>query len=182
MRFKSLYKVCILGSPAAVVWEVPSVHRAFFFLILEHVVCSLISSLKKKYQKRQLETTSCLCSIATYVGASVSIWKPSVRALMFQRQEILLQRRKSHFFIDIPDHSRECLLLDLAPLTAAVDDPDSLLPPAIRLRERRVSATSRIICLMLWLCSTDLWKPVNCARQPGKLNVRLSGSARSDRC
>ena len=51
-----LYKVYILGSPAAVVWEVPRAHWD-----LEQMSLFINIFTEEKCQKRQLETTICLC-------------------------------------------------------------------------------------------------------------------------
>lgn len=180
MRFKSLYKVCILGSPAAVVWEVPWIHRVFS---LTSWTSSLFVNIFTEEKKRQLETTSCLCSIANYDGLALRSShfgsRLSVRSCFSVRRFCSREEKVTSWLI-FPTARMFSWIWPR--LTAAVDGPDSLLPPAIRLCEHRVLATSRIICLMLWLCSTDLWKPVNCAHQPGKLNVGLSGWAQSDRC
>lgn len=61
VRFKSLYKVYILGSPAAVVWEVPWGHWVFF----EHGLCSSISSLKKNASRDNQRQLYASVSIAT---------------------------------------------------------------------------------------------------------------------
>lgn len=60
VRFKSLYKVYILGSPAAVVSEVPWGHWVF-----EHRVCSSISSLKKNATRDNEKQLFVSVSIAT---------------------------------------------------------------------------------------------------------------------
>lgn len=60
VRFKSLYKVYVLGSPAAVVWEVPWGHWVF-----EHGVCSSISSLKKNARRDNQRQLFASVSIAT---------------------------------------------------------------------------------------------------------------------
>ena len=55
VQFKSLYKVYILGSPAAIVWEVPWGHWVF-----EHESLFINIFTEEKCQKRQQETTICL--------------------------------------------------------------------------------------------------------------------------
>lgn len=146
VRFKSLYKVCLLGSPAAVVWEVPWVHWGFlkFFLILEHVVCSLISSLKKKYQEKQFETASCLCSIATDLGAVSFVSHFGSRSCF--RRFCSREKKVTSGSISLTALGTTCSRI-WPRLTTAVDDPDSLLPPATGLCEHRVPATYGIICL-----------------------------------
>lgn len=136
MRFKSSYKVYILGFPAAVVWEVPWGHWVFF----EHGVCSSISSLKKNIRRdkeRQLlvsfhcilslshvpimtdtgvNLSICLsvCLISRYINLSVFVLLAGEYAGKKTKKN---QQPISHHLTDNPNHGQERInhFLDLAP-------------------------------------------------------------------
>lgn len=70
VRFKSSYKVYILGFPAAVVWEVPWGHWVFWTWSLFINIFT-----EEKYQKRQRETTTCLFPLqSVLVSRSHNDW------------------------------------------------------------------------------------------------------------
>lgn len=135
MRFRSLYKVYILGSPAAVVWEVPWGHWVF-----EHRVCSSISSLKKNARRdkqRQLfasvSIATCPClsfparltevSICPFVRVHLSNFCQSTNLsvnlfiyVWFCGCRVCCRKQISHHLTDNPDRSYEKInhFLDLA--------------------------------------------------------------------